>query len=95
MHFFHHKTTRTEKTMKKIAIIVANVITTELLRNGHKCVKPGNKAEADFVLDGFVYRYWVSVDTGFATYMSTAKVEVFIKLTPKDVARDNFKRAYR
>jgi uncharacterized lipoprotein YajG len=70
------------KLDQPVATVVATAIRKELERNGHTCVMDSPQSKSDFIIEGSVYKFWISTGGGgFASHTVIVRANVAVKLT--------------
>lgn len=69
------------KIDKKVTEIIAETISNELSRNGHKVLKFNDADMADVTIEGDVSRYWIDDRDYFFTFKIIGTVEVKMAVT--------------
>jgi uncharacterized lipoprotein YajG len=78
----------------RVKDIVAQAITAELMRNGHKMLGPKNLGNADVVIDITIQKYWCQTVTGFWTVNYKGRVETFVKMAMPLDSDEVFTKTY-
>jgi uncharacterized lipoprotein YajG len=76
------------------AIVVATAIRKELERNGHTCVMESSQSNSDFVVEGTVYKYFLTMDSGGLIAFVNGNVATKLKITSNHADKKEFVKNY-
>jgi uncharacterized lipoprotein YajG len=64
-----------------VAVVVAKAIRDELERNGHKGFQYSSEKNQDFIVEGSIYKFWLSTDHSLLSEKATGDVAVKLTIT--------------
>jgi uncharacterized lipoprotein YajG len=76
------------------AIVVAAAIRKELERNGHTCVMESSQSKSDFIVEGTVYKYFLTIDADFWSGYINGNVATKLTITSNHSDKKEFVRNY-
>jgi hypothetical protein len=74
--------------------IVSMSIRKELERNGHKCIVDSPQSKPDFIIEGTVYKYWLTHSIRFASDRYTGNVAVKLTVSRSSIDTDVLAKTY-
>ena len=74
------------KMAQTTAVVIATAIKREFEVNGHTCLEDTPQPKPDFVVDGTIYKYGVTVGAGGGAFKQKFRAEVAMNLTVRSVS---------